>query len=308
MKNIPPPTLWNPGSLRIGFGTNRLGSLGGTRERTRLLNRVWDLGIRHFDTAPLYGGGDAESWLGDFLACSKDEATVTTKFGLRPPMVARIFGLKEFARWIRRSGGPLASVQEKALAFIERKQKTTQTSQPLETAEIKSLLEDLERSLERSLRNLKRDSVDIFALHEPKRSVLMKDELLSTLIRFKTQGKVRGLAVAGAFSETFEIAKQWKHAFDVYQFEFDGTGENLARWNSMHLPAPVLYGVLARHLRDSSGLNEVGIQPCQLIARALAANPRGLVLFSSVNLRHIEELLLPFSNQTLEQILGSYSS
>ena len=52
------------------------------------IERAWELGIRHFDTAPLYGYGQAETWLGRALAgLPRAEFTVSTKVGrlLRPP-------------------------------------------------------------------------------------------------------------------------------------------------------------------------------------------------------------------------------
>lgn len=44
--------------------------------------RAWELGVRHFDTAPLYGHGLAEERLGrGLLGRSRDELTFATKVG-----------------------------------------------------------------------------------------------------------------------------------------------------------------------------------------------------------------------------------
>ena len=46
------------------------------------IDRAWGLGVRHFDTAPLYGSGLAEERLGAALAARpRDEYTISTKVG-----------------------------------------------------------------------------------------------------------------------------------------------------------------------------------------------------------------------------------
>ncbi len=55
------------------------------RESLRLLDAAYDSGIRHFDTAPLYGYGESESVLGDLLKSCRSRVTIATKFGIAPP-------------------------------------------------------------------------------------------------------------------------------------------------------------------------------------------------------------------------------
>jgi aryl-alcohol dehydrogenase-like predicted oxidoreductase len=46
------------------------------------IDRAWELGVRHFDTAPLYGSGIAEERLGAALAARpREEYTISTKVG-----------------------------------------------------------------------------------------------------------------------------------------------------------------------------------------------------------------------------------
>jgi D-threo-aldose 1-dehydrogenase len=74
----------------IGLGTAPLGGLYSPvdEETARAtLERAWDLGVRTFDTAPLYGSGLAERRLGSFLRDKpRDEFALSTKVGrlLRP--------------------------------------------------------------------------------------------------------------------------------------------------------------------------------------------------------------------------------
>lgn len=63
------------------FGTSRLHHIPRQRDRVKLLHKVYDLGIRTFDTAPSYGMGIAEMTIGD--AFSGDRSIkINTKVGI----------------------------------------------------------------------------------------------------------------------------------------------------------------------------------------------------------------------------------
>jgi len=74
----------------IGLGTAPIGGLYSPVDDETAwatLDRAWELGIRTFDTAPLYGSGLAERRLGDFLqGKQRDTFVLSTKVGrlLRP--------------------------------------------------------------------------------------------------------------------------------------------------------------------------------------------------------------------------------
>jgi D-threo-aldose 1-dehydrogenase len=75
---------WRPAS-RIGLGGGPLGNLYAPLSDAAAegaLAAAWDGGVRHFDTAPLYGSGLAEVRLGRFLAYRpRDAFTLSTKVG-----------------------------------------------------------------------------------------------------------------------------------------------------------------------------------------------------------------------------------
>src|SRR3954451_715242 len=81
----------------LGLGTAPLGGLFDdvTAEAARAtIDSAWELGVRFFDTAPLYGSGLAEERLGQALADRpRHEYTVSTKVGrvLRPGSPERNF-------------------------------------------------------------------------------------------------------------------------------------------------------------------------------------------------------------------------
>ena len=66
-------------TTRLGFGCGSImGAMSG-RDSLALLEAAYDAGIRHFDVAPRYGYGEAESCLGEFLQRHRGQVTVTTK-------------------------------------------------------------------------------------------------------------------------------------------------------------------------------------------------------------------------------------
>jgi D-threo-aldose 1-dehydrogenase len=71
--------------IPLGLGTAPLGGLFvavDDETAAATVEAAWSVGIRHFDTAPLYGSGLAESRLGAALAGRpRDELTLSTKVG-----------------------------------------------------------------------------------------------------------------------------------------------------------------------------------------------------------------------------------
>ena len=67
---------------RFGLGCAPLGGIEHVAEATALVEQVWQRGIRFFDTAPLYGRGRSERYLGSVLAQQpRDEFVLSTKVG-----------------------------------------------------------------------------------------------------------------------------------------------------------------------------------------------------------------------------------
>jgi D-threo-aldose 1-dehydrogenase len=72
---------------RLGLGTGLLGFLGpeARPQAEATIEAAFDLGIRHFDTAPFYGRGQAENWLGAVLpGRPRNSFVVSTKVGRSP--------------------------------------------------------------------------------------------------------------------------------------------------------------------------------------------------------------------------------
>jgi D-threo-aldose 1-dehydrogenase len=80
-------------TTRLGFGCGNIMGAMGRRDSLKLLETAYDAGIRHFDVAPMYGYGEAESCLGEFLQRHQGQVTVTTKYGILPAKKTSLLSL-----------------------------------------------------------------------------------------------------------------------------------------------------------------------------------------------------------------------
>lgn len=107
-------------SSRVGLGASSLGNLFAELDDVTAratVDRAWELGMRHFDTAPLYGSGLSEQRLGAALRDRpRDSYLLSTKVGrlLRPGEPDPVFkGVPAFAPVFDYTGeGVLRSLEE----------------------------------------------------------------------------------------------------------------------------------------------------------------------------------------------------
>ncbi len=130
------------------------------------IERAWELGVRSFDVAPLYGHGRAERILGDVLRHKpRDAYVLSTKVGrlLRPEGAG---APTDFA-----DPGPLGPVWD----FTP---------------------DGIRRSLEESLERLGLDRVDILFLHDPEQHLEQAlSEGVSALAALRDEGVVSAIGV-----------------------------------------------------------------------------------------------------------------
>ncbi len=76
------------GSLEVsvaGLGCNNFGMRIDEAATQAVVDAALDVGINHFDTADMYGGGKSEEFLGRALGSRRADAVITTKVGGRVP-------------------------------------------------------------------------------------------------------------------------------------------------------------------------------------------------------------------------------
>jgi aryl-alcohol dehydrogenase-like predicted oxidoreductase len=269
---IPGVTLARSGirTSRLGFGTSRLHYLG-RRDQQNLLAAAADLGIVHFDTAPAYGDGRAETALGRFVRGQRDRFVIATKYGIPgDPLIATL-------PW-------LATPMHGARAVASRLGAWQRRLPPLTAAGLRG-------SAEHSLRRLRIDALGILLLHEPSVARLPNlPAILEELGRLKQRGLTRAFGVAGAWSGIATLIATLPELVQVVQ-----TAE--AEWPAEH-PPDITYGAIAVGTQGYfSAAIDAGVARDRMRA-ALARRPEGVVLVSTTKAQHLFALVEAVKNQT----------
>ncbi len=283
----------NVTTTRLGFGTAGLLRQPGRNARLKILAAAYDAGIRHFDTAPIYGLGETESLLGTFLSGCTEPVTVTTKFGLSlGAMTSRLKVMQMAGRAMLRVIPPLREFtrqRTQALYGTPRFDAATATS-----------------SLERSLRMLKRERADLFLLHECTPANLARSEVYDCLSQLQRRGLIGAFGTATTYAQTLETLKTHAELCAVVQFEHNGLGSMdvpcqsaMSRGVITHSVLSYTFASIRRALARNASLaahwsRELDMDTAQpealaqlLLQAALAANARGIVLVHSNSPTHI---------------------
>ena len=168
---------------RLGFGTASIGGLYTAIDEVDAIatvERAWELGIRLFDTAPLYGYGVAERRLGEVLASHpRDSFVLSTKVGR---LVRRIDEIRPDSDIDRQS------LDGREDAFYPR-------SEPVRVVFDYSA-DGIRRSLEESLIRLGVARIDIALIHDPDTHWQTAiGEAFPALARLRDEGVVRAIGV-----------------------------------------------------------------------------------------------------------------
>jgi hypothetical protein len=177
---------------KLGFGTSQLMGRVGRRQSLRLMEVAFAAGIRHFDTAPLYGLGAAEAMVGEFASNKRDDITVVTKFGIRPPTPSFWMG-------IAKGGARLAVKTLPPLRRLFRRRAQGMTARGSFTPE------ECRESLRSSLQKLRTERIDLFLMHEVLEEQISRD-LLETLEDAVQAGRIGRFGIATSAPHTIAIA------------------------------------------------------------------------------------------------------
>ena len=294
-------------TTRLGYGCSSLMGALSKKESLRLLEAAYDAGVRHFDVAPVYGFGQAEGCLGEFLAGRQGEITVTTKYGIPPAKNPGLIGLaRSLARPVIKAlpgiKQRLSGVAGKALSGNEKASFTA---------------EQARESLERSLRELRTERVDLWLLHEVTADVLRNsDDLLQFLQDSVAAGKIGAFGVGSERSRVETLAIKRPKFCGVMQFEWSVLDRPVVGLSGFRIHHRALTdnfrslhnGLLADKARCEQWSREVSANLADretlaglMLKASLVENPQSVVLFSSKSPQHMKNNVQVADDRSLEQ-------
>jgi D-threo-aldose 1-dehydrogenase len=267
---------------RIGFGCARIYAGTEFRRSARLIEAALTAGIRHFDTAPMYGYGQSEDVLGQVLN-GIAEITIATKVGIRRPdldTARRPIGVA-YRRFIH----PLLTHLPSVKSQLRRLQSRIWPDFSLSTLPRRRLeSQQIRLELTESLNRLKRDRVDLYLVHEPDQFELDSEAL-------ETFSALRRENLIGAFGLAYgRSINQYPEFGTVLQSQYDGDAPSQQDDKSRIFHGAIRYGW--RH----SNLN-AGTAPDinRYIANILESNANVGILFSPSSVRQIKQVMAPLN-------------
>lgn len=271
--------------LPLGFGCAWLCGGRQTARSLRLIETAYDAGIRYFDTARMYGAGEAEKVLGRFLPEHRHDIIVASKAGILPWPGVRL------RRWTQR-----------AVRFVKP------DTPPVSYYRFGAFdIPSLKKSVETSLRKLRADRLDALLLHEVDAPDLADGAVIALLEDLRAAGKIGCYGLASTRDQTQRLIASYGERVSVVQVAStvleDGLAPLGARGRFLTVTHTILAGALDKIIRrlaadaafrerwtaltdvDPSSREDVA---ALLLAEALDANQGGVVLFSSTAPARIE--------------------
>jgi D-threo-aldose 1-dehydrogenase len=292
-------------TTQLGYGCSSLMGSMGRAGSLIILETAFDSGIRHFDVAPMYGYGQAEGVLGEFLARHPGQITVTTKYGI-PPATRQ--GAISIARAIAR---PIVN----ALPGLKRGLTSAASKATSAGRKASFTASEARESLDRSLRELKIERIDIWLLHDATLADLHDEALLRLMEDSVTAGKIGTFGVGSERAAIYEIAAAQPRFLPVIQFAWSVLDAAVPDTNSFRIHHRALtenFRCLHRQLLEDqarcsrwsglvgSDLSDPRSLAALMLKAALLENPTGIVLFSSKSAQHIHDNVAVAENATLE--------
>ena len=222
----------------------------------------FDLGIRYFDTAPLYGMGTAEEVLGAVVGSNPD-VVIATKIGIGRPHYSPLKAA------VRRYAKPLLDRSRPLKAFARSlfmRSRSGSTAAPAEPLLHDFSAATVHRALEESLRLLKRSRADVYMMHDPSVGDLTPAtaEVFQALVAVGTIGCFGAAITAGS--------PPWRTFGSVWQSGWAG------RLGADYTPGLgyVFHGTIRTASKDRFG--RAVVAPSTLLRTAMAEAPRALFL------------------------------
>jgi D-threo-aldose 1-dehydrogenase len=284
-------------TTRLGFGCSSLMGASSRRASLAILESAYDAGIRHFDVAPMYGYGEAESCLGEFLQ-RHDQVTITTKYGIPPAKKSSLISVG------RRIAGPIVKsfpglkqrLASTANAVTHNPERTTFTSSQAKA------------SLQRSLKALRIDRIDLWLLHEASAADLLDAALLDLLEEEVRKNTIGTFGIGSAASKVSALLAERREYCRTLQYEWSVLDPIIdakrlppqKQFRIHHSALTTNFRTLHRALTRNKplcqrwsestniDLSNSGDLARLMLKASLVMNPASVILFSSKDPQHIQ--------------------
>jgi aryl-alcohol dehydrogenase-like predicted oxidoreductase len=286
----------NRQTTRLGFGCGSLMGATNRRDSLKLLEIAYDAGIRHFDVAPMYGYGEAEACLGEFLQHHPGQITVTTKYGIAPPKKSAAIKLgRSIAGPILRQLPSLKPRLAQVASAATRSRTPGQTRPSFTAARAKA-------SLDRSRLALRTGHIDLLLLHEATPADLQDATLLDLLEAEMKKGTIGAFGIGSSANKIPALLATHPAYCRTLQYEWSVLDSPI----SDSAPFRIHHGALTKnfHAIHQSIINKKSLSQqwseatntdlthaetlAHLMLKAsLLMNPTSIILFSSKNPAHI---------------------
>lgn len=243
-------------SSKLSFGTSSLHRVYSRKKRIQILNTAIDCGITHFDTSPVYGHGIAENDLGLVLKNNKT-ITLASKICLYPKYefdnINRVWLYRAFLSIIKKRHTPIIDYS----------------------------LNLAEKSLNRTLKKLNKDSIDILYIHDPVEELLNSHEFCMWFEKQKKIGKIKNFGLSGNPQYFENLIKKNNLLSNLIQSKdsLNKLEANTILKNNRLLQFTFGYFINSKFNKQSI-INH--------LTRVLNRNSSGSILFSSLNINHIK--------------------
>jgi aryl-alcohol dehydrogenase-like predicted oxidoreductase len=289
----------------LGFGGSSLMGALNKKQSLAVLESAFDAGIRHYDVAPMYGYGEAEACLGEFLALHPGQVTVTTKYGIPP---AKNSSMIKIARQIV---GPVVNM----LPGVKQKLARVANAATSNSERASFTADQAKASLERSLAQLRTDRIDVWLLHEVEASDLQDDSLLRFLEDQVAKGTVGTFGIGSEGPKVAELIAKKPAYCSVLQYEWSvldpavpAGGPFRIHHRALTSNFRALYGALTaspallKRWSDAVGsdLADSGTLASLMLRASVVANPESVILFSSKSPGHISSNVRTATDSSLD--------
>ena len=280
-------------TTRLGYGCSSLMGAMGRKESLAMLEAAFDAGVRHFDVAPMYGFGQAEGCLGEFLATHRADVTVTTKYGIPP---AKNQGLIGLARSVARPIVKLLPGLKKGLSQVAGKATGNAEKASFTGAQAKE-------SLDRSLAELKTERIDVWLLHEVTAEDLQDDSLLRLLEDSVAAGTIGTFGVGSGGPKIAALVASKPEYCPTVQFEWSVMDKPVEAMPSFRIHHRALTDnfrslhagliadkTLCARWSEATGadLADREVLASLMLKASLVENPASVILFSSKSPAHMK--------------------